>query len=77
MVNNNSVAVTNGPTVGEYFAHKTIFLTGGTGFIGSVLIEALLSTSPNIGNIYVLLRGKYGSNANGRLNRLLSKRVIV
>lgn len=77
LVNNNSLADTKGPTISEYFAHKNIFLTGGTGFIGSVLIEALLSASPDIGNIYILVRGKYGSDATGRLDRLLSKRVIM
>lgn len=75
LVNNNSLADTKGPTIEEYFAHKNVFITGGTGFLGSVLIESLLSSSPDIGTIYILVRGKYGSDANGRLEKLLSKQV--
>lgn len=62
-------------TIEEYFAQKNIFLTGGTGFLGTVIIEALLSSSPNIGKIYILVRGKYGSDPNVRMKRLLSKQV--
>lgn len=75
LVNNNSLADIKGPTINEYFAHKNIFITGGTGFIGTVLIEALLDTTPDIGKIYLLVRGKYGSDANKRLEKLLSKQV--
>lgn len=75
LVNNNSLVDTKGPTIGEYFAHKNIFITGGTGFIGTVLIEALLSTTPDIGKIFLLVRGKYGADANKRLEKLLSKQV--
>lgn len=77
LVNNNSLADTKGPTIEEYFAYKNVFVTGGTGFIGTVLIESLLSSTPDIGKIYLLVRGKYGSDANKRLEKLLSKQVSV
>lgn len=64
-------------TVCDYFDNKNIFITGGTGFLGTVLIEALLRTSPNIGNIYVLIRDKNGFEANSRINKLLSKPVSI
>lgn len=45
-----------GMTIADFYANKSVFVTGGTGFLGTVLIEALLSTSPDIGKIYVLVR---------------------
>lgn len=70
--NNNEVKE---PTLTEFYAGKNIFVTGGTGFIGTVLIEELLSTTPKIGKIYLLIRDKYGSDTNERIRRLLSKQV--
>lgn len=43
-------------TISDFFAHKNVFITGGTGFLGTVLIEAILGASPNVGTIYVLVR---------------------
>lgn len=73
--NNNCANIKDDCTIEEYFANKSVFLTGGTGFLGTVIIEALLSSSPNIGKIYILVRGKYGSDPNVRMKRLLSKQV--
>jgi len=37
---------------------KTIFITGTTGFVGKVLLEKLLRDVPDIGRIFLLIRGK-------------------
>lgn len=71
-LNNNEIRE---PTIAEFYAGKNIFITGGTGFLGTVLIEALLSSTPKIGNIYLLIRDKYGSDTRERIRRLLSKQV--
>lgn len=90
--NNNSIVANGKPRIGnnttrqqlstaltipEFFAHKNIFVTGGTGFLGTVLIEALLDTHPNIGTIYVLVRGKRKFDASERIRRLLQKPVSL
>ncbi|KAH8284634.1 hypothetical protein KR018_008616 [Drosophila ironensis] len=63
-------------TIPEFFAHKNIFVTGGTGFLGTVLIEALLDTHPDIGTIYVLVRGKRRFDPSERIRRLLQKPIF-
>lgn len=73
LLNNNE---SKDPTLAEFYADKNIFITGGTGFLGTVLIESLLSSSPKIGTIYVLIRDKYGADANERIQRLLSKQIF-
>ncbi|XP_041971044.1 fatty acyl-CoA reductase 1-like [Aricia agestis] len=54
------------PSIPEYFKGKTVFLTGGSGFIGKVLIEKLLRCCPDIDAIYVLMRGKGDSSPEKR-----------
>lgn len=77
-LNNNEILNSefNEPSISEFYAGKNIFITGGTGFLGTVLIEALLSSTPKIGKIYLLIRDKYGSDTDKRVNRLLSKQVL-
>ena len=42
----------------EFFTDKCILMTGVTGFVGKVLLEKILSISPRIGKIYLLIRDK-------------------
>lgn len=65
------------PTIASFLAGKNIFITGGTGFLGTVLIERLLSATDDIGNIYVLIRGKNGFSPELRIKRMMSKTVSI
>ncbi|KAG8343396.1 hypothetical protein TRVL_05777 [Trypanosoma vivax] len=40
------------------FSQKCVFVTGGSGFMGKVFLYKLLKECPDIGTIYVLMRGK-------------------
>ena len=60
----------------QYFAGKTIFITGATGFLGQPLVEKILHTAPDVARIYVLIRPKRVSpgvvlDAQNRLEREL------
>ncbi|XP_041970503.1 putative fatty acyl-CoA reductase CG5065 [Aricia agestis] len=55
------------PTIPEYYKGKTIFITGGSGFMGKILIEKLLYSCPELDRIYLLLRNKRGMRPEDRL----------
>ncbi len=43
----------------DYYADKTILLTGGTGLVGKVLIEKVLRQLPQVRKVYILTRPRY------------------
>jgi fatty acyl-CoA reductase len=60
----------------EFYENKSVFITGGTGFIGKVLIEKLLR-STNVATIYVLIRAKKGKNVSTRLEEMFKCPVNI
>ena len=59
----------------EFYANKSVLVTGGTGFVGKLLIEKLLSSCEGIDKIYCLIRDKNGRSAEERLNEIISCKV--
>ncbi|XP_044017830.1 putative fatty acyl-CoA reductase CG8306 isoform X1 [Aphidius gifuensis] len=59
----------------EFYHNKNVFITGGTGFLGSCLIDKLLRCT-NVNNIYLLIRPKKGKNINERLEELTKNSVF-
>lgn len=45
----------------EFFADKTVLITGATGFLGKALLEKLLRALPDVRRIYLLIRPKQRS----------------
>ncbi|VVC98170.1 unnamed protein product [Leptidea sinapis] len=60
------------PSIKEYYKGKTIFITGGSGFMGKVLIEKLLYSCTDLDRIYLLLRAKKGVDPEKRLAAIYS-----
>lgn len=62
-------------SIPKLYADRSVFITGGTGFMGKVLVEKLLRSCPGIKNIYLLIRPKKGQETAARLNDLLNAPV--
>ncbi|KAL7027650.1 hypothetical protein ACKWTF_005508 [Chironomus riparius] len=54
-------------SVQEFYKDKTIFITGGSGFMGKVLIEKLLYSCSDLKEVIVLMRPKRGKTAMQRV----------
>lgn len=63
----------------DFFAGKSVLITGATGFVGKVLLEKLLRACPAIGTIYLLMRvgEKDGKAPADRLKALLTSRAFT
>ncbi|XP_074284668.1 fatty acyl-CoA reductase 2, chloroplastic-like [Silene latifolia] len=51
----------------NFFEHKTIFVTGATGFMGKVFVEKILRVVPTVKKIYLLVRAHDAETAMHRL----------
>ncbi|XP_011860548.1 PREDICTED: putative fatty acyl-CoA reductase CG5065 [Vollenhovia emeryi] len=58
--------------VAETFAGQKILVTGGTGFLGKVMIEKMLRCLPDVAQIYVLIRTKKGKDPKHRLDEIFN-----
>ncbi|CAG2116187.1 unnamed protein product, partial [Medioppia subpectinata] len=59
-------------SIRQFYANKSVFITGASGFIGKILLLKLLVSCPDIGQIYVLMRPKNDVSSNKRLSAMLS-----
>ncbi|KAF8356166.1 hypothetical protein PRIPAC_97789 [Pristionchus pacificus] len=64
------------PDVNSLFAGRTVFLTGGSGFVGKVVIEKFLHAIPDVKRLYVLVRPAKGKSAQERWEAIHTKSEI-
>lgn len=54
----------------EWFSGRSVFITGGTGYMGKVLLEKLLRECDGIDSIYILCRPKRGFSPAARIEQI-------
>ncbi|XP_031839104.1 fatty acyl-CoA reductase wat [Nomia melanderi] len=60
----------------KFYNGQSIFVTGGTGFMGKLLIEKLLRECSGISVIYILVRPKKGKDVHQRVEELFDDPVF-
>ncbi|XP_049521765.1 putative fatty acyl-CoA reductase CG5065 [Dermacentor silvarum] len=63
--------------VAGFYQDRVVFITGGTGFIGKVLLEKLLRSCPGLKRVYLLVRSKRGKNPQARLEKLFDSQMFA
>jgi hypothetical protein len=60
-------------SIQKALAGRHILFTGASGFLGKVWLTMMLDKVPEVGRIYVLLRGKKNQNARARFEQMLNE----
>ncbi|XP_072938818.1 putative fatty acyl-CoA reductase CG5065 [Epargyreus clarus] len=63
-------------SVEEFYYDKSVFITGGSGYVGKALIEKLLYSCPNLKNVYVLIRRKKDVSGHERMKKILDSEIF-
>ncbi|NXF57508.1 FACR1 reductase, partial [Ciccaba nigrolineata] len=63
-------------SVSAYYNGKNVLITGATGFMGKVLVEKLLRSSPEVKAVYILVRPKAGQSMQERVANMLKCKVF-
>lgn len=60
------------PSIPEFFEKKGVLITGGSVFMGKVLIEKLLRSCSNLETLYLIMKSKNGKTPQARVRDLLN-----
>ncbi|CAH0714676.1 unnamed protein product, partial [Brenthis ino] len=64
-------------SIEDFYDGQSIFITGGTGFLGKVLVEKLLYSFSGISKIYLLMRQKRDADIHKSLQDMLEKPIFL
>ena len=64
-------------SLARFYSGRTMFLTGGSGYVGKQIIEKLLRSCPAVDQINILMRSKKNMSPEERLDQLLLSPVSV
>ena len=62
--------------IAEFYADKTIFITGTTGFVGKVILEKIMRSLGNFRHLYVMVRAKKGMSNIERLQMIFESDIF-
>lgn len=62
-------------SIAEFYAGKSVLITGATGFMGKVLVEKLLRCCPGVASLYLLVRPKAGQSMQQRVGDMIACKV--
>uniref|UniRef100_A0A8C9QZF8 Fatty acyl-CoA reductase n=1 Tax=Scleropages formosus TaxID=113540 RepID=A0A8C9QZF8_SCLFO len=63
-------------SIADYYAGKSVLITGATGFMGKVLVEKLLRCCPGVSALYVLVRPKAGQSMQQRVSDMMKCKLF-
>ncbi|KAL0881181.1 hypothetical protein ABMA27_002293 [Loxostege sticticalis] len=63
-------------SVSDFYAGKSVFLTGGTGFLGKAYIEKLLRGCEDIDKVFILIRQKKGEPIEARVSQMIKNPIF-
>ncbi|CAL8339470.1 unnamed protein product [Arctogadus glacialis] len=63
--------------VADFYAGKNVLITGGTGFMGKVLVEKLLRSCPGVKALYLLVRPKASQSVEQRLSDMVKCKLFA
>uniref|UniRef100_A0A3P8X8B1 Fatty acyl-CoA reductase n=1 Tax=Esox lucius TaxID=8010 RepID=A0A3P8X8B1_ESOLU len=63
-------------SIADYYAGKSVLITGATGFMGKVLVEKLLRSCPHVRALYLLVRPKAGQSMQERVSDMMKCKLF-
>ncbi|XP_055317180.1 fatty acyl-CoA reductase wat-like [Sitodiplosis mosellana] len=79
LVNNNNQLIMDEELftpIQKFYDNCNIFITGGTGFLGKMLINKLLTSCSSIDTIYLLVRNKKGKDVHSRIEDIFDDPIF-